>query len=89
MRVVLRVEHNYLPDNRVEHVINSLAPALPAVADLEQVGPAWNIHMSDIILHCPDQQTQANCTTLVTQLDRPVIEQQALVTWVIAPIKRA
>ena len=89
MRVVLRVDHNYLPGNRIEHVINSAAPVSPAVADLEKVGPAWNIHMSDVVLHCSEQQSQSSCTTLITQLDRPVGEQQSLVSWVIAPIKKA
>ena len=89
MRVVLRVDHNYLPGNRIEHVINSATPASPAVADLEKVGPAWNIHMSDIVLHCPEQQSQASCTTLITQLDRPLSAQQSLATWVIAPIKKS
>jgi len=89
MHVVLRVDHKYLSDNRIEHTINSMAPAAPAVADLERVGPAWNIYMSDLVLQCPDRQTPATCTTLVTQLDRPAHEQPSLVTWVIAPINRA
>ena len=89
MRVVLRIDHTYLAGDRIEHVINSVAPASPAVANLENVGPAWNIHMSDIVLHCPEQQSQTTCTSLITQLDRPVTEKQSLVTWVIAPIKRA
>jgi len=88
MRVVLRVDHNYLPGNRIEHVINSVAPASPAVAELENVGPAWNIHMSDVVMQCAERQSQSSCTTLITQLDRPVTEQQSLVTWVIAPIKK-
>jgi hypothetical protein len=90
MHVVLRVEHNYLSDNRIEHVINSMAPAPPAVAELEHVGPAWNIQMSGVVLRCPETRSQASCATLVTQLDRPVPDRPPpLVSWVIAPIKRA
>lgn len=88
MHVVFRVDHNYLPGNRLEHVITGTSQVPSKMSDLANVGPAWNVHMSNVILKYPDARANKAETKIITQLDRPVTEQQALVTWVIAPIKK-
>ena len=88
MHVVFRVEHNYLPDNRIEHLITGTSHVPHEMEDLANVGPAWNIRMSNVVMHYPDQRTKAAETRIVTRLDRKVTGQQPLVTWVIAPIKK-
>jgi len=88
MHVVFRVEHNYLPDNRIEHVISGTSHVPHEMAVLADVGPAWNIHMSNVLMEYPDEHTRKTETKIITRLDRPVAEQQSLVTWVIAPINK-
>lgn len=89
MHVVFRVEHNYLPDNKIEHLITGPSQVPHELADLANVGPAWNIRMSNAVMQYPDQRVKPVETKIVTQLDRTVTDQQPLVTWVIAPIRKA
>ena len=88
MHVVFRVEHNYLSGNRLEHVITGTSRVPHEMADLANIGPAWNIRMSNVVMQYPDERTKQAETKIITQLDRPVTDQQALVTWVIAPINK-
>lgn len=89
MRVVFRVDHNYLSDNKIEHVISGTTQVPPEISDLENDGPAWNIQIANVVMHCSDTRSKSSCTTLVTQLKRPVTDQQSLVSWVIAPVKKS
>jgi len=88
MHVVFRVEHNYLPGNQIEHVISGTSQVPHEIADLADIGPAWSIRMSNVLMEYPDERTRKNETKIITRLDRPVTEQHSLVTWVIAPIKK-
>jgi len=88
MRVVFRVDHNYLRGNRIEHVITGVSRVHHEMADLANVGPAWNVRMSNVVMQYPDDHAKAGETKIITQLDRPVTDQQSLVTWVIAPVKK-
>ena len=88
MHVVFRVEHNYLSDNRIAHIITGTSQIPHEMADLANVGPAWNIRMSNVVMQYPDKRAKKSETKIITQLDRPVTDQQSLVTWVIAPIKK-
>ena len=88
MRVVFHVDHNYLSDNRIEHVITGSLQTPHELADLANVGPAWNIRMSNVVMQYPEERSKPTETRIVTKLDRPVTDQQSLVTWVIAPIKK-
>ena len=88
MHAVFRVDHNYLSDDRIEHVITGTSRVPHEMADLANVGPAWNIRMSNVVMQYPDQPGRQAETKIITQLDRPATDQQSLVTWVIAPIKK-
>ena len=88
MHVVFRVDHNYLSGNKVEHVITGTARVPHEVAELASVGPAWNIRMSNVVMQFPDERVNPAETRIITQLDRTVTDQQPLVTWVIAPIRK-
>lgn len=88
MHVVFRVDHTYLSGNRIEHVITGTARAPHEIAELASVGPAWNIRMSNVVMQCPDERNNPVETSIITQLQRPATDEQPLVTWVIAPIKK-
>lgn len=89
MRVVFRVDHHYLPDNTIEHVISGITEIPHRMSDLENVGPAWNINMSNVVMQCPENRSQATTTKIITRLNRPASDRQSLVTWIIAPVKKA
>ena len=88
MHTVFRVKHNYLAENRIEHLITGTTQVPHELADLANVGPAWNIRMSNVVMQYPNQRTKPAETKIITQLERPVTDQQPLVTWVIAPIQK-
>ena len=88
MRVVLRVDHNFLSSSEVEHVITGMNGIPEAAANLCDDGPAWNVRMSDVIMQCPGNRSRTNPTRLVSRLVRQDETQERLVTWVIAPVRK-
>lgn len=89
MRVVFRIDHNYLSDNKIEHVISGITEVPSEISNLENDGPAWNIQIANVVMQCSANRSRSTCAKLVTELKRPVTDTQSLVSWVIAPVNKS
>lgn len=89
MRVVFRVDHSFLSDNQIEHVISGTTGMPKEVSNLCDDGMAWNVRMSNVVLQCSDNHVKPDTTRIVTRLERKPSNQDKLVSWVIAPVRKA
>lgn len=90
MRVVLRIDHKYLPGNKIEHVVSGITETPREISNLVNDGPAWNIQIAGVVMQCSENRATLTPAKLVTELKRPASNtHQALVSWVIAPVKKA
>lgn len=88
MRVVLRIEHDWLPDNRVQHQLEAAAHQLPHMEALLAEASDWSERLARLGANC-SWSHQGMCT--VGQALAPAANQitahAPLVTWVMAPAR--
>ena len=89
MRVVLRIDHKYISANRIEHVISGITESPREISNLVKDGPAWNIQIASLVMNCTENRATLSPTRLVTELKSPAKDKTSLVSWVIAPVKKA
>jgi hypothetical protein len=89
MRVALRVDHHFAANRRIEHEISGPDNVLEHAADLLSSAADWPERTADIIARFPAERGRATKTTVARQAARDGNDPEHLVTWVIAPLRRA
>lgn len=90
MRVVYRGDHASRPDGRLEHVVSGPGGMLLHAARLAAGGPDWGRQAAGLLARCPeDAAAVCRSAAAVAISTEPVHEPEPLVSWVIAPVRRA
>jgi hypothetical protein len=87
LRRVLKVEHR-AGAGGVEHRMEGPAPLLRE-ASLADCGPAWPARMAQLAARCPASRARRIETVAATAGETLQGDYPALVSWVLAPVKRA
>lgn len=90
MRVVFRADHKFLPDGHVEHSLSGPGSVLSRASALGVDGPDWGGRMADLVVHFPQVQSASGKANFRTRSTGPAdADPEPLISWVIAPVKRA
>ncbi len=91
MRVVFRADHKILSNGRIEHSLSGPDAMLREAAVLRTSGSAWGNRLAGVVTRCPaERQHPAERTTIVVPSAKfAERDPDHLISWVIAPVKRA
>jgi hypothetical protein len=89
MRVALRADHRRLADGRIEHEISGPENVLAQAADLAGSTERWPEQMAELLARFPAQRGPAAKTSIASPAARHGNNPDHLVTWIIAPARRA
>jgi hypothetical protein len=89
MRVALRVDHRQSAGDRIEHEFAGPEELLTRAADLESGAERWPERMAELVAQFPAERDR----TATKRFSAPAVatgkDPDHLVTWVIAPARRA
>jgi hypothetical protein len=89
MRVALRVDHRRLVDGRIEHEFAGPEDVLRRAADLETSAGKWPERMAEIVAQFPVERDRTARRRFAEAAVANGNDPDHLVTWVIAPARRA
>ncbi|HKV04208.1 MAG TPA: hypothetical protein VJO53_03755 [Candidatus Acidoferrales bacterium] len=90
MRVVFRAEHTRRSDGTIEHALSGPAVMLRQAADLGGSDTEWAVRMAELVTRCPVNRSPVSKAAILTPSAASASsEQETLISWVIAPVKRA
>jgi hypothetical protein len=89
MRVVFRADHRYRDDGSIEHVLSGPESMLREAARLKGEGAEWTSRMASLVTRCPESRSQTSQANVVATTVKHTDDPDHLISWVIAPIKRA
>lgn len=94
MRVVMRADHRFSPQRgaaevSIEHEISASANILAPAEALQQSGDPWPARMAEIVMQFPAFREQERKLNISGSGPRGNNDPDHLVTWVIAPMRRA
>jgi hypothetical protein len=90
MRVVLRGDHHYLPEDAIEHVLTGPESALREAPLLQSDGDAWAARIARIVASLPVGSQAPAKVTIHGRAKTPAnVEPEGLISWVIAPVAGA
>ncbi|MGA9885727.1 MAG: hypothetical protein WBQ34_18575 [Candidatus Acidiferrales bacterium] len=88
MRVALRVDHRRVGE-RIEHEFVVPENVLARAAGLRASGEEWPERMAELVAEFPAERGTAQKSTILGRSTAAGDDPEHLVTWVIAPIRRA
>jgi len=90
MRVVFRADHKPTADGSFQHSLQGPAAMVSAGTELRDAGTDWSCRVAGVVLGCPAEVSKKKQRVVFAQASAAVSEEgQALISWVIAPVKRA
>lgn len=90
MRVVFRGDHNYLPQDAIEHVLTGPESALRHAALLKGTGDGWAARTAHLVANLPEGAASPAKITVRGCAKAPAnLEAEGLISWVIAPVAGA
>lgn len=91
MRVVFRADHRILSGGRIEHSLSGPDTMLHEAAALRLSGSEWSKYMARIVTRCPAARSRPpeKATIVVPSEKSEMNHPDHLISWVIAPMKRA
>jgi hypothetical protein len=89
MRVVFRGEHKHLPGGQIEHALSGPESMVRRAARLEANGTEWASLMAGVVTRCPAGRSEVFQTTVSASAARHKSDPDELISWVIAPVRRA
>lgn len=84
MKVLFRAEHLYAKHHLIEHYMCGLDHFIRRAANLAKGICDWRRQMADLVTHCPISSIRTLTFTSVSCAQRRELNQEALVSWVIA-----
>lgn len=90
MRVVFRGDHQYLPDDAIEHVLTGPQSVVSQAARLQDDGDGWPARIATLVAHLPEASPAPAKATIRGRATVPAnVEPEGLISWVIAPVEGA
>lgn len=94
MRVAFRADHRYIAerrasDGRIEHELSGPESVLRQASELEARGERWPGRVAEIVARFPAERDAASKASIAGSAARGEDDPEHLVTWVIAPVRRA
>jgi len=90
MRVVFRADHKPTADGSFSHALQGPAAMIRAAAELRDAGADWSCRVASVVLDCPAEISSQKKRATFAEASAAVDDDgHALISWVIAPVKRA
>src|SRR5262245_44331745 len=89
MRVVFRAEHERTTAGTFAHVFDGPESMIRSAAALAAPGTDWSCHIATIVMNCPSEISGARRKQMFAAAAPATEDQHPLISWVIAPVRRA
>jgi hypothetical protein len=90
MRVVFRADHKPTADGSFHHSLQGPTQMVRAASALRDAGTDWSCRIANVVIGCPADVSKKKQRAVYAAASAAVDDDgQALISWVIAPLRRA